>query len=75
MSEDSVTIKGETRTEEKEEKGDYYRCEISRGSFSRIVALPATVDGAKANAFFKDGILELSLPKVKVSKRHKIAVK
>lgn len=75
VADDSLTIKGETRTEEKEETGDYYRCEISRGSFSRSVALPAAVDGAKASATFKDGILELSLPKVKATQRHKIAVK
>ena len=41
MSEDSVTIKGETRIEEKDEKGDYYRCEVSRGCFIPTVALPA----------------------------------
>jgi HSP20 family protein len=75
VGEDSVTIKGETRKEEKEEKGDYYRCEISRGSFSRTVALPAAVDGAKATASFKDGVLELTLPKLKATKRHKISVK
>ena len=75
MGDDSVTIRGETRKETKEEKGDYHRCEISHGSFSRTVALPAAVDGAKAAAIFKDGILELTLPKVQATKRHKIAVK
>ncbi len=74
VSEDTVTIKGETRHEEKEEKGDYYRCEISRGSFSRTVALPAAVDGAKAKANFKDGMLELTLPKIEKAKRHTIKV-
>ena len=75
VGDDSVTIKGETRKEEKEEKGDYYRCEISSGRFSRTVALPAAVDGAKATASFKDGVLELTLPKLKATKRHKISVK
>lgn len=75
VGEDSVTIRGETRKEEKEEKGDYYRSEISRGSFSRTIALPAAVDGAKASAAFKDGVLELTLPKVKVTQRHKVAIK
>jgi HSP20 family protein len=75
VSEDSVTIRGETRSEEQQEEGEYCRCEISRGSFSRTVALPAAVDGAKANAIFRDGILELTLPKMKVAKRHRIAVK
>jgi HSP20 family protein len=72
VSDNAVTIKGSTRHEEKEEKGDYYCCEISRGAFSRTVALPANVDGGKATANFKDGELELVLPKVEKSKRHSI---
>ena len=72
VSDNTVTIKGSTRHEEKEEKGDYYRCEISRGAFSRTVTLPANVDGGKAKANFKDGVLELVLPKVEKSKRHSI---
>ena len=74
VGEDTVTIKGSTRHEEKEEKGDYYRCEISRGAFSRTVALPATVDGGKAKGSFKDGVLELTLPKVEKAKRHAVKV-
>jgi len=74
VGEDTVTIKGETRREEKEEKGDYYRCEISRGSFSRTVALPAVVNGAGAKASFKDGVLELTLPKTEKAKRHSVKV-
>ena len=74
MTEDSVTIKGSTRHEEKEEKGDYYRCEISRGEFARTVALPAAVDTARAKAGFKDGVLELVAPKVEPSKRRAITV-
>jgi len=73
VSDNTVTIKGETEHEEKEENGDYYRREMRRGSFSRTVALPCTVDGTKAKAQFKDGILELTLPKVEASKR--VAVK
>jgi HSP20 family protein len=74
VGEDTVTIKGETRHEEKEERGDYYRCEISRGAFSRTVALPAVVDGARAKASFKDGMLELVIPKTERAKRHTIRV-
>jgi HSP20 family protein len=74
VGEDTVTIKGSTRHEEREEKGDYYRCEISRGAFSRTVALPAAVDGAKAKASFKDGILELTLPKTEKAKRHSVSI-
>ncbi len=73
-SDTSVTIKATMRREEKEEKGDYYRCEISRGSFARTVALPAQVESAKAKAAMKDGVLEVTLPKVEKSKRHTVTV-
>jgi HSP20 family protein len=74
VGENTVTIKGSTRHEEKEEKGDYYRREITAGSFSRTVALPADVDGARARASFKDGVLELTLPKLEKAKRHSVKV-
>jgi HSP20 family protein len=73
-SDTSVTIKATTAREEKEEKGDYYRCEISRGMLSRTVALPAQVHSDKAKASLKDGVLELTLPKVEKSKRRKIEI-
>jgi len=72
VSENTVTINGKTSHEEKEEKGNYYRCEVSRGAFTRTVALPSDVDAGKAKTTFKDGILELTLPKVTKSKRHTI---
>jgi HSP20 family protein len=75
VTETSVTIKGTTSHEEKEEKGDYYRCEISRGAYARTVALPSYVDADKAKASFKDGVLELTLPKVEKSKRRSIEIK
>jgi HSP20 family protein len=74
VAEDSVTIKGSTSHEEKEEKGDYYRCEMRRGAFARTVALPSAVDSEKAKASFKDGVLELVLPKAEGAKRKKIPI-
>ena len=74
-TDNTVTIKGSTRQEEREEKGDFYRCEISRGAFSRSVVLPAVVDGTKGSASFKDGVLELVLPKVEKAKRRSITIK
>ncbi len=72
VSDNSVTLRGSSRREEKEEKDDYYRSEISRGAFSRTLMLPSDVDGSKAKASFKDGVLELVMPKVEKSKRHSI---
>ena len=70
----TVTIKGSTSHEEKEEEGDFYRCEISRGSYARTLSLPAEVDEEKTKAKVKDGILELTLPKLTKSKRHSVKV-
>jgi HSP20 family protein len=74
VSDNTVTIKGETRREEKEEKGDYYRSEISRGTFTRTVMLPGVVATDKAKAKFKDGVLELKLPKVEKTKRRTVKI-
>lgn len=74
VTNNTVTIKGSTSHEEKEEKGDYYRCEISRGSYSRTLSLPAEVDEEKTKAKIKDGILELTLPKLTRSKRHSVKI-
>lgn len=70
----TVSIKGTTSHEEKEEKGDYYHCEISSGMYSRTLSLPAEVDDAKAKATFKDGMLEITLPKLKKEKRRSVKV-
>jgi HSP20 family protein len=70
-----LTIKGSTRTEEKEEKDNFFRQEIRTGSFSKAVQLPADVDAAKAQATFKDGVLELQLPKRRVAKQQQVPVR
>ncbi len=74
LTDNTITIKGSTSHEEKEERGDYYRSEMSRGSFARTIPLPADVDGSKAKATFKDGILEVTVPKVAIAKRRTIKV-
>jgi HSP20 family protein len=74
VTEDAVTIKGATRRDEQEQKGDYYRREISAASFARTVPLPADVDGTQAKASFKDGVLEVVIPKHAEPKRHPIKV-
>lgn len=74
LTNNSVTIKSSTSHEEKEEKGDYYRCEITKGAYMRTVALPSEVDDAKAKASFKDGMLEITMPKVEKSHRRSLKV-
>jgi len=69
-----ITIKGVTSHEEKSEKGDYFRREISRGEFSRTIALPAEVDLAKVKAAFENGVLTVTLPKLEQAKRLNVKV-
>ena len=74
VTDNSVTVKATTSKEETEEKGEYYRREISKGYFSRTLPLPAAVKGDQAKAEFKDGVLRLTIPKAEVSKRHTLKV-
>ena len=74
VSADSVALKAHTSHEEKEEKGEYYRREMSYGAYQRTVALPHSVDGENASATFKDGVLEVTLPKVEKTPRNKVTV-
>jgi HSP20 family protein len=63
MDDAAITIRGE-KNDEKEEKGkNWYTREQSYGSFHRIIPLPATVEGEKAIAKFKKGILTITVPK------------
>lgn len=74
VSDHTVTIRGQSQHESKQEKGDYFRAEISRGSFSRTINLPHMVDGSKAIATCKDGMLELTLPKIERARKHTVKV-
>jgi len=71
----TITIRSCTKEEKKEEeKGKYFRREISRGEFQRTLSLPDNVDGDKAKASFKDGILTVTIPKTEKSKRKSIEI-
>ena len=74
MTDHSVTLRGKYKHEEKQEEGDYYFCETSSGEFSRTVPLPTEVDGTKAKAVYKDGMIELTLPKLEAAQRRKIDI-
>lgn len=74
LTDTTLTIKGEKRKEEEVKQEDYYSCERSFGSFSRTIDLPATVKSEQAKATFKDGILEVRLPKTEEAKRKTIKV-
>ncbi len=74
IADNMVTIEADTSKEEKEEKGDYYRREISCGAYKRSLMLPAKVKENEAKASFKKGVLELTIPKMEETKRISVAV-
>jgi HSP20 family protein len=75
LTDDSVTISGEKKKEEKVKKKDYYHLERSYGSFKRSFALPSEVQSDKAKASFKDGVLEVRVPKSEEAKKKEKKVK
>lgn len=69
VTDDVITISGEKKSEEKIEKKDYFRFERSYGSFSRSLTLPAETQTDKAKASFKNGVLEVRIPKTEAAVR------
>lgn len=74
ITKDSLTLKGEVKREEEVKEEDYYACERSYGSFTRTIALPVEVDSEKAKASFKNGVLEIVLPKKEEAKPKEIKI-
>ena len=74
LTDNTITIKGSTSDEKEEKKGDYYRSETMKGSFSRTMTLPSEVDGSKTKSTFKDGVLEVIVPKLKKARRHSVKI-
>lgn len=71
----TLTIKGEKRSETEEKEENYYRRERSFGSFERIMDLPENVDTSKTDASFKNGVLEIRLAKKEEAKPKQVEVK
>ncbi|HZI49494.1 MAG TPA: Hsp20/alpha crystallin family protein [Pyrinomonadaceae bacterium] len=73
---DAITIEGERRSEQKENREGFYRTERSYGKFYRRLPLPDGVEAENANATFRDGVLEITMdaPKRVESKPRKVAI-
>jgi HSP20 family protein len=71
----TLAIRGERKEEKEEKKEDYYCSERSYGAFVRTLTLPAAVEADKVKASFKNGVLEVHLPKAKEAKGRRIEVR
>jgi HSP20 family protein len=74
LTDSTLTLKGEKKKQEEVKEKDFYRCERQYGSFLRTIDLPAAVKTDGAKAIFKDGVLEVRLPKTEEAKRKLVKV-
>jgi len=74
LNDSNLTIQGEMKKDEETEKEDYYYRERSYGNYSRTISLPTEVDKDNIKAKFKNGILEISMPKKPEVKPKEIAI-
>ncbi len=72
---DVLTIEGKSERKSEVDEKNYYRKEVSMGSFHRSVGLPTSVDSEKAVAEYKDGVLKITIPKSERAKPKTIPVK
>lgn len=74
LNDNVLLVKGHTKTEKKEEEGEYHRHEIQSSSFARSISVPSNIDSSKIVAALKDGVLEVTLPKTKTTTKQTINI-
>lgn len=72
---DSISLKGELKEETERREDGYIRAERRFGQFYRTLPLPAEVKPEEAQATFKNGVLEVRMPKAQVGRRQGVKVK
>jgi HSP20 family protein len=74
FSNNTLTIKGEVRSEEEKEEARYHLRERRYGMFSRSISLPRGIDGENIEASYNAGVLTLHLPKREEVKPKRIEI-
>ncbi len=74
VKDSTLTIRGEKKLEKDVKEENFHRMERTYGAFTRAFTLPSTVQQDKVKAKFRDGILEIHLPKAEEAKPKQIKV-
>ncbi|MFQ4143765.1 Hsp20/alpha crystallin family protein [Chlorogloeopsis sp. ULAP02] len=74
VARESVSIAGETRHESKTQERGYLRSEFRYGNFQRTIPLPVPIKNDQVQAEFKNGILNLTLPKAEEAKKRVVKI-
>jgi HSP20 family protein len=69
-----LTLHGERKRESEVDESNAYRLERIYGAFTRSFSLPTTVDSSKIQAVYKDGVLEVTVPKLEAAKPKKVQI-
>ena len=75
LRDDVLTVRGEKRFEHEASQGRYRLVQCAYGSFRREVPLPVEVQGEKAEARYRDGVLRIELPKAEGARTRRVNVK
>ncbi|TSC89854.1 MAG: HSP20 family protein [Parcubacteria group bacterium Gr01-1014_3] len=75
ITNESVTIKGKREHERRVRDDDYFYQECYWGRFSRSIILPQEVDAERSEAFIKNGVLTVRMPKLNRQRSKKLHVK
>jgi HSP20 family protein len=74
VADDTLTIKAEAKAEQESKNRNYYVRELRYGSFVRALTLPSSAQGDMAKASYKNGILEIRVPKSERAKPKAVKV-
>lgn len=74
LTENRLEISAETKREEKREERGYIYRERSRGAYYRAISLPTSIDTENSKATYRNGILEIRMPKMEVKERKTLTV-
>jgi len=75
LKENQLVIRGEKRREEEKQGSTYHRVERVYGQFERAFTLSHAVQSDKIEATYRDGVLEVSIPKADGAKLREIPIK
>jgi HSP20 family protein len=74
LNDGSLTVSGERQAEHDQRERGFYRLERQYGKFSRTLTLPDGIDAEQIKASFKDGVLEVWIPKPEQRKPRRIPI-
>lgn len=71
---EAISVSGERKSENRSQEKGIFRSEFRYGKFQRVIPLPARIDNQNVQAEYKDGVVQITLPKVEAEKNKVVKV-